>query len=213
MPQAFFCVKLSIVSVNYTMNKRINNRREQIVQTAMMLFTEQGYRATSTRQIADAVGCTEAALYYHFKGGKRELFAAVVETALPNFFSVLQSCQQATSLQELVMRFGIGMKAAKDENTPRMRWVIAEFNQLTADEQTLIRQQFSAFESALAELIQPFVATPQTAAQLAWFLIISGLGFAMLFDHVGIVSGEFDEQALLTLLTTMISPFQKDETR
>ncbi len=30
------------------------------------MFTEQGYDATSLRQIADAVGTTKAAVYYHF---------------------------------------------------------------------------------------------------------------------------------------------------
>ena len=40
--------------------------REQILATAMSLFTTQGYDATSLRQIADRLGFTKAALYYHF---------------------------------------------------------------------------------------------------------------------------------------------------
>jgi TetR/AcrR family transcriptional regulator, cholesterol catabolism regulator len=46
------------------------NRRDQIIDTAAQLFQEQGYTATSVRQIADAVGVTEAALYYHFLNAK-----------------------------------------------------------------------------------------------------------------------------------------------
>jgi AcrR family transcriptional regulator len=41
--------------------------REQILGTAMRLFVEQGYDKTSLREIADAVGVTKAALYYHFR--------------------------------------------------------------------------------------------------------------------------------------------------
>ena len=37
-----------------------------ILQTAQRLFDEQGYDATSLRQIADAVGMTKAAVYYHY---------------------------------------------------------------------------------------------------------------------------------------------------
>jgi AcrR family transcriptional regulator len=40
--------------------------RETILATAQRLFGEKGYDATSLRQIADAVGTTKAAVYYHF---------------------------------------------------------------------------------------------------------------------------------------------------
>jgi AcrR family transcriptional regulator len=40
--------------------------RETILATARQLFGEKGYDATSLRQIADAVGTTKAAVYYHF---------------------------------------------------------------------------------------------------------------------------------------------------
>ena len=37
-----------------------------ILETAQRLFDEQGYDATSLRQIAEAVGMTKAAVYYHY---------------------------------------------------------------------------------------------------------------------------------------------------
>ena len=37
-----------------------------ILATAQRLFEEQGYDATSLRQIAEAVGMTKAAVYYHY---------------------------------------------------------------------------------------------------------------------------------------------------
>jgi AcrR family transcriptional regulator len=40
--------------------------RETILAAAQKLFGERGYDATSLRQIADAVGTTKAAVYYHF---------------------------------------------------------------------------------------------------------------------------------------------------
>lgn len=40
--------------------------REQILETALELFTTQGYDATSLREIADRLGLTKAAVYYHF---------------------------------------------------------------------------------------------------------------------------------------------------
>ncbi|MBN6055721.1 TetR/AcrR family transcriptional regulator [Nonomuraea sp. RK-328] len=41
--------------------------RTRIQEIALRLFTEQGYEATSLREIAEELGVTKAALYYHFK--------------------------------------------------------------------------------------------------------------------------------------------------
>src|ERR1700733_2168428 len=41
--------------------------RERILDIALELFTEQGYEATSLRDIAERLGTTKAALYYHFE--------------------------------------------------------------------------------------------------------------------------------------------------
>ena len=42
------------------------NTRERILDVALDLFTEQGFDGTSLRQIAEQLGVTKAALYYHF---------------------------------------------------------------------------------------------------------------------------------------------------
>ena len=41
--------------------------RERILDVALDLFTEQGFDGTSLRQIAEQLGVTKAALYYHFE--------------------------------------------------------------------------------------------------------------------------------------------------
>lgn len=40
--------------------------RERILDAALALFAEKGYDATSMREIAEQLGITKAALYYHF---------------------------------------------------------------------------------------------------------------------------------------------------
>jgi AcrR family transcriptional regulator len=47
--------------------------REQILQAALELFTQQGYDSTSLRQIAENQGLTKAALYYHFPAKEQML--------------------------------------------------------------------------------------------------------------------------------------------
>ncbi|HZQ81544.1 MAG TPA: helix-turn-helix domain-containing protein [Gaiellaceae bacterium] len=41
--------------------------RNRILDVALELFNDQGYDATSLREIAERLGVTKAALYYHFK--------------------------------------------------------------------------------------------------------------------------------------------------
>ncbi|MFC0864001.1 TetR/AcrR family transcriptional regulator [Sphaerimonospora cavernae] len=55
-----------------------SDTRSRIQDVAIRLFTEQGYEATSLREIAEALGVTKAALYYHFKS-KEDIIASLIE--------------------------------------------------------------------------------------------------------------------------------------
>jgi AcrR family transcriptional regulator len=49
--------------------------KQVLLDTAKRLFSQQGYDATSLRQIADAVGMTKAAVYYHYPAKEHLLLA------------------------------------------------------------------------------------------------------------------------------------------
>jgi AcrR family transcriptional regulator len=59
------------------MGRRRTGTRERIQALALELFIDQGYEGTSLREIAQRVGVTKAALYYHFPT-KASILAAVV---------------------------------------------------------------------------------------------------------------------------------------
>ena len=52
-------------------------RRQAIVESALRLFAEHGFRGTTTREIASSVGVSEPILYQHFKT-KRDLYDAIL---------------------------------------------------------------------------------------------------------------------------------------
>jgi AcrR family transcriptional regulator len=54
-----------------------DERRAAIVQAACRLFAEKGFRGTTTRELAAAVGVTEPVLYEHFRT-KRDLYSAII---------------------------------------------------------------------------------------------------------------------------------------
>ena len=54
------------------------NTRQRIQAVALELFAEQGYDKTSLREIAERLGVTKAALYYHFKS-KEDIVASLAE--------------------------------------------------------------------------------------------------------------------------------------
>jgi AcrR family transcriptional regulator len=49
--------------------------RERILDVALDLFVDQGYDGTSLREIAERLGVTKAALYYHFEAKEDILLA------------------------------------------------------------------------------------------------------------------------------------------
>lgn len=54
-------------------------RREQILRTAVSLFSQRGFKGTTTKEIAKAAGVSEAIIFRHFEN-KDALYGAILET-------------------------------------------------------------------------------------------------------------------------------------
>jgi AcrR family transcriptional regulator len=63
--------------------------RTRIQEIALRLFTEQGYEATSLREIAEELGVTKAALYYHFKT-KDDIVTSLVDLRVADMEELLE---------------------------------------------------------------------------------------------------------------------------
>ncbi|MCR6487280.1 TetR/AcrR family transcriptional regulator [Amycolatopsis sp. OK19-0408] len=57
---------------------RRTDTRERIQRVALELFAEQGYEASSLREIAERLNVTKAALYYHFRT-KEDIVTSLLE--------------------------------------------------------------------------------------------------------------------------------------
>lgn len=100
-----------------------SNTRGEIIDVAMRRFVDQGYDGTSLREIAEDIGVTKAALYYHFRT-KDEIVAAAFDAHVHRIDELVETIESMpsgdardeellSSLEELfagesglVMRFG-----------------------------------------------------------------------------------------------------------
>ena len=162
-----------------------NNRREIILDTAARLFLASGYSATSVRQIAKGAGCTEAAIYYHFKDGKRELLRVVAEKRMSTVMVALDSSRGASSLADFIVRFGNELAEGREERAKILRWIAAELPLFNEEEIALHQQLYLFFHQQIAAEVERFVADKDEVERLSWLLICVLLGYADLFINLG----------------------------
>lgn len=94
------------------MRESTGSTRQRIQAVALELFTEQGYEKTSLREIAERLGVTKAALYYHFKS-KDEIVSSFVEDRLRRMDELIEwaGTQPATlaTRRALISRYAEAM--------------------------------------------------------------------------------------------------------
>jgi len=71
-------VRMKKINSGATSRMKGIERREQIVTAASRLFSDKGFRGTTTKEIAREVGVSEATIYKHFSG-KQALFEAIID--------------------------------------------------------------------------------------------------------------------------------------
>ncbi len=89
--------------------------RREILKAAEDLFIARGFKGVSMAAIADAVGITPAALYYHFPQGKEELFVSMLrqsieeetQRALGALASATDTRERLTLLTQTLLSFPI----------------------------------------------------------------------------------------------------------
>jgi AcrR family transcriptional regulator len=67
----------------------VDETRDRILKVALDLFSEQGYYATSIREIAERLGLTKTAVLYHFPS-KKELVTALTQPLLADMDAIIQ---------------------------------------------------------------------------------------------------------------------------
>jgi AcrR family transcriptional regulator len=117
------------------------SRRDQILSATEKLMRARGLSGVTTRQIAEAAGCSEGAIYVHFKG-RVELFIAVLEESLPDMLEPLRALRMAigrdTPQQNLESAVR-GIFSFQQRVTPMLAGLFSEPELLNSYRQSLAR--------------------------------------------------------------------------
>lgn len=139
--------------------------REQILEVAARLFTSKGYAATSTREIAEAVGIRQASLYYHFAGKGEIVTELLAQTIRPTVDSVarIESLTDDTDTALYMVALTDVRTLAKAPHNIGWLYLAPDVAQVEGfDEFTEARSDLAATYARLAEPI----ATPEVLGAL-----------------------------------------------
>jgi AcrR family transcriptional regulator len=75
--------------------------RAAVQETALALFAARGYDATSLQDIADELGLTKAAVYYHFPS-KLELLQSICEPVYERVAAIIEEAAAQSSRQRRI---------------------------------------------------------------------------------------------------------------
>lgn len=75
-------------------NQEHTEAHERVLEVAERLFMERGYQTVTLRDIAQEIGIRHASLYYHFPGGKEDLYVAVTARRMQRYRSGLEQAIQ-----------------------------------------------------------------------------------------------------------------------
>jgi AcrR family transcriptional regulator len=106
--------------------QQADQRRAQLIDAALSLFAERGFRATTIADIADATG-TAHGLVYHYFASKDELLAAVLErySFLPDLQGLLEVSSDRPAA-EVLTRIAVGLSEVLGRRPELVRLVVSE---------------------------------------------------------------------------------------
>jgi AcrR family transcriptional regulator len=167
------------------------NRRSEILRAAEKLMQSHGLSGVTTRQISHEVGCSEGALYVHFKG-RLELLLAMLEESLPDMLGPLkeltESVGHSSPRENLVAALG-GIFKFHQHVVPASAGLFAEPELLAAYRNSLNRQgkgphlSMSVLEEYIHSEQKLGRITSEVDSKLAAYLMISASFFRAFVEH------------------------------
>ena len=187
-----------------------NMTRERIIDQAMRLFGEHGYRATTISKIEAAAGLTPGAggLYHHFDS-KEAVLAAGVERQLARLDALRDIRRVFDSLGDLTAELTVTARyvlTELDNESELLRILASEARNrpelLETAVERLINTTYSGFAAWIGERATPAISDEQAAAVAA--VGLGSLLSSRLVGHVLGVTLPVDDEVFVGTWVTMM---------
>ena len=176
-------------------DERRTDTRKLIRAVALELFAEQGYEKTSLREIAERLGVTKAAVYYHYRT-KEEILSSLLDEHLAGMDAIVEWAQGLPPGRErrraVLERYSTQLAAMTEDGSQLVRFM--QENQTSIKELAVGAQMKARFERLAAMLVEPDApAAEQLRSRLALFALHLG---AFASDQLPGSAGERRDAAL-----------------
>jgi AcrR family transcriptional regulator len=183
-------------------------RRRVIIEAALTLFAHKGFQGTTTKEIAEAAGCSEATLFKHF-ATKDELYSAILETKTQLEETLAQAMHAAARKDDAGVFRAVGLKglAQMEQDTSLMRLLLFSALEGHALAQSFFESKVQRLHTFLSSYIEERIAeggfrpvNPLVAARGFVGMIVH---YILLHEIYGVKrpAGFSPEQAVETFVT------------
>ena len=162
------------------------NRRHALLQSAALLFRQNGYDATTTRQIATAAGMQSGSPFYHFKSKDALLYAVMEEGMRSAQARQLQQVQQPDyqnlpSQEQLRGLVQVHFEVLLGPGNDFVPVMLYEWRSLNTRQRKLLAQLRADSESLWMPVLERLYAQGQlqTPVGLARLLIFGALNWSV----------------------------------
>ena len=123
------------------------NRRAELLRAAARLFVEKGFAATTTRDIAEAVGMRSGSPFYHFRSKQELLKEAMIDGLEAGRARIVAAIADVTNPEQrlrLLVRTHLGTLLEGDCNSPML---LNETRSLDVNERAEIAAAFDRYQA------------------------------------------------------------------
>jgi AcrR family transcriptional regulator len=140
-----------------TVDSRRTDTRDRALSVALKLFAQQGYTVTSLREIAEHLGVTKAALYFHFRT-KEEILTAILRGYLDGIAALVVAAEaeprSAEQRERLLRAFAVHQEHWGSDLTLLVRQNQTEIHGLP------IAAEIKEVMQSLITVLAPLESTP-----------------------------------------------------
>jgi AcrR family transcriptional regulator len=145
-----------------SIDERRAERRVQLIEAAIGVYGEVGYRNASVKAVCEAAGLTERYFYESFAGSD-DLLAAVYEVVVADLYAAMR--EAAAGAPDDPVRAALTVYYARlRENPNAARVFLVEIGGVSPKVDTQVRQALASAAPLFAPQLRPDMAAPELVA-------------------------------------------------